>query len=347
MQLTIQLSPNRVFTIEIDDAATVGDLKQAIQESQSNISAGRIRLIYSGKLLVDAETLAFYHLTSGQALHMIITGGTESGPPPPAQPSPAAPPPATPPFGGLDVGAFVQNPAFPQIAQELMANPQLLGSVLNSPMFASLAGGTPGQQPAGADFAGLLSTPMMQQVMGQMMQSPEMMRSIMQMMTGAASSPQPLAGAGGAAPPPGGTVDPALLRRLFNGQLPPNANAQIAANADVRAGLRELVQGIRTARANGLPLLGDLPDADRLLADAARVLGIAPAAPAPAQAPQPAPPAAGYGATAAVQMTPEQRFGTQLGQMQEMGYDDHQRNIQALVATGGDVQAAIDWLLTH
>ena len=47
-------------------------------------------------------------------------------------------------------------------------------------------------------------------------------------------------------------------------------------------------------------------------------------------------------AAAAQTEPPETRFATQLATMQEMGLTDTARNIRALVATGGNVQYAID-----
>jgi ubiquilin len=44
---------------------------------------------------------------------------------------------------------------------------------------------------------------------------------------------------------------------------------------------------------------------------------------------------------------PEQRFASQITQLEEMGFSERDRNIRALLATGGDVQAAIEYLLTQ
>ncbi|XP_042428052.1 ubiquitin domain-containing protein DSK2b-like [Zingiber officinale] len=41
----------------------------------------------------------------------------------------------------------------------------------------------------------------------------------------------------------------------------------------------------------------------------------------------------------------EERYATQLSQLQEMGFSDTQENIRALEATAGNVHAAVDWLL--
>ena len=42
---------------------------------------------------------------------------------------------------------------------------------------------------------------------------------------------------------------------------------------------------------------------------------------------------------------PEQLYATQLAQLQEMGFFDTQENIRALIATSGNVHAAVERLL--
>lgn len=42
---------------------------------------------------------------------------------------------------------------------------------------------------------------------------------------------------------------------------------------------------------------------------------------------------------------PEQLYATQLSQLQEMGFFDTQENIRALIATAGNVHAAVERLL--
>lgn len=44
---------------------------------------------------------------------------------------------------------------------------------------------------------------------------------------------------------------------------------------------------------------------------------------------------------------PEERYATQLSQLQEMGFLNTQENIRALSATSGNVHAAVDWLLRN
>jgi ubiquilin len=44
---------------------------------------------------------------------------------------------------------------------------------------------------------------------------------------------------------------------------------------------------------------------------------------------------------------PETRFRTQLQRLEEMGFMDQAANIRALLAAGGDVNVAIEWLLRN
>ena len=44
---------------------------------------------------------------------------------------------------------------------------------------------------------------------------------------------------------------------------------------------------------------------------------------------------------------PEERFATQLVQLQEMGFYDASENIRALTMTNGNVEAAVEWLFSH
>ncbi|VAI10249.1 unnamed protein product [Triticum turgidum subsp. durum] len=51
------------------------------------------------------------------------------------------------------------------------------------------------------------------------------------------------------------------------------------------------------------------------------------------------------GGLGGVPMPPEERYATQLAQLQEMGFFDPQENIRALLATNGNVHAAVERLL--
>ena len=53
------------------------------------------------------------------------------------------------------------------------------------------------------------------------------------------------------------------------------------------------------------------------------------------------------GTPAAPSQPPEERFQVQLQQLQDMGFYDASSNIRALLATGGNVNAAIEYLLQN
>lgn len=44
-------------------------------------------------------------------------------------------------------------------------------------------------------------------------------------------------------------------------------------------------------------------------------------------------------------VAPEELYATQLAQLQEMGFFDTQENLRALIATAGNVHAAVERLL--
>ncbi|GLD74994.1 ubiquilin-4 [Lates japonicus] len=55
--------------------------------------------------------------------------------------------------------------------------------------------------------------------------------------------------------------------------------------------------------------------------------------------------AGGGGGGSATTQTPEVRFQSQLDQLNAMGFINREANLQALIATGGDINAAIERLL--
>jgi ubiquilin len=59
--------------------------------------------------------------------------------------------------------------------------------------------------------------------------------------------------------------------------------------------------------------------------------------------------AAGLGALqpAAPPANPEEAYAMQLSQLRDMGFYDASENVRALTAARGDVQAAVEWLLSH
>jgi hypothetical protein len=225
---------------------------------------------------------------------------------------------------GLDLAAMMNNPMVQHMVQQMADNPQaFVDMVRGNPALAN--------HPLARAF---IDHPEMLQ------QQFHMLQSAFGRGTGAGAG----AGAGGGFVPPAAPqavqdpgVDHTLLGRLLGAGVSDANVGQVQHNPDVRRGLAQVLQGIQICRANGLMLLGDMINVDRLLAQGLVALGgggqAAPGGRVPA-APQ-------------VEITPEQRFGVQLEQMREMGFLDNQRNVQALIGTHGNVQLAVEWLLTH
>ncbi len=59
-----------------------------------------------------------------------------------------------------------------------------------------------------------------------------------------------------------------------------------------------------------------------------------------------APPAAAAATPAAAAVDPKTKYATQLEQMKAMGFVNDEANLQALVATNGNVEAAVERLLS-
>lgn len=78
ININIKSSSDKKFVINIETEKTVLDLKQAIAE-QTEVPADRQRLIYSGRVLKDHDTLADYKIADGNTVHMVK--GSQPGAP--------------------------------------------------------------------------------------------------------------------------------------------------------------------------------------------------------------------------------------------------------------------------
>src|SRR3954451_19770504 len=58
------------YTIKVDTAKTILEFKQALAE-MSDTPVERQRLIYSGRVLKDADTLETYKIAEGHTVHMV------------------------------------------------------------------------------------------------------------------------------------------------------------------------------------------------------------------------------------------------------------------------------------
>ena len=85
MKLNVKCSNGKTLNLEFDGAKTVLELKEAISAEDGNPPATQQRLIYSGKVLKDPETLDSYAVQEGHTIHMV-----RGAAPPASAPAPHA-----------------------------------------------------------------------------------------------------------------------------------------------------------------------------------------------------------------------------------------------------------------
>ena len=102
LKLQIKIASGSTIAIEVEPTQTVKEVKEVVAVA-SGVPAIQQRLIYSGKVLKDPETIASYNVQEGHTVHMV------KGPPPagaPAAPTAEAPAaaPAAPPAPAFGMG---------------------------------------------------------------------------------------------------------------------------------------------------------------------------------------------------------------------------------------------------
>merc|ERR1719322_1358317 len=227
---------------------------------------------------------------------------------------------------------------------------------------------------------GMFTTPGMQSLMGQMRDNPTLMSQMMSapymqsMFSSLAANPDqaasmlsnnPLFAGNPALQQQVSSMMPQMLQQMQN-----PAVQQLMGNPEALQAIMQIQQGmerLRTAapevfQSMGFPQLP--PNLVPPPAPAAAATPTSPSSGAPAAGTTPAPAAAGLPGQPQDQMfsqfmtqmmgqmragnpdqPPEERFASQLDQLASMGFVDRQANIQALIATMGDVNAAVERLL--
>jgi ubiquilin len=350
VKVNVKSSNGKTVPLDADVTSTVGAFKASIAD-QVEIPAAQQRLIFSGKVLKDEQTLESYGVQDGQTMHLVRGAQPPGATPTPAaatpipavQPAAAAPTMAPTQLGNL--GAFGGAPGGGLGALGGMGG--LGGGMggLGGGMGAlgggmgGLGGGLGGM--GGMDpqmLAAMMQNPMMQQMMMQMMQDPQVLAQMAQQL------------------PPG--IDPQMLAGMFSNPAFQQMMGQMMADPNM---MQQMMAGgfggggFGGGGGGGMPALAGMMGNPLLTGPP---LGQANAPPAggeqgAVQAQQLA--AAlqmlnagggmGFGQPAQPAQAPELRYATQLAALNDMGFFDPQQNLQALVATGGNVNAAVERLL--
>jgi len=70
INFTVKTSKDEKYTLSLPPSTSISDLKSKLHEL-SQIEAELQRLIYSGRVMKDEETLAFYKVQSGHTVHLV------------------------------------------------------------------------------------------------------------------------------------------------------------------------------------------------------------------------------------------------------------------------------------
>ncbi|EGW32703.1 uncharacterized protein SPAPADRAFT_60059 [Spathaspora passalidarum NRRL Y-27907] len=361
IKVTIKSSGDKKYEVTFDTSITVLELKQLIA-AESDIPAESQRLIYSGKVLKDNETVSSYKVQDGHTIHLVksVTArtGASSGaaantsgststsspvPPPQSVPSNIAAGQGT--FNpladltGARYAGYTQLPSAsmfgpdggmnanlpdPDQLSQMLSNPlvqQQMNAMLSDPqMLDFMIQQNPQLRAMGPQARELLQSPMFRQ----MFSNPEMLRMMSQL--GGRGGAFGGAGAGGASAFPAPGANP-------NFEGPATGDASTGNTTDASAGTTPgagstpgLGAGAASAAAN--PFASLFPNGLPPIDPSVLFGGAPPAAPAPVD-----------------NRPPEERYESQLRQLNDMGFFDFDRNVEALRRTGGSVQGAIEYLL--
>lgn len=343
--------------ITISEDSSVLQFRQEVSK-KFNAQQDQLVLIFTGKILKDGDTLKQHGIKDGLTVHLVIKGvpkstgdstsraSSSSAAPQnnssgtntavtdragggtsqtPAQPtSPSGPANAMSGLGDLSglFGPGMRSSSLmemqQQVQSQLMSNPQMMSQIMGSPLVQNMMSNPNLMRQM---FAG---SPQTQQLMDQ---NPDVSRLF---------------------------SNPDLMRQLQN----PETLSMLTNPRAVQA-LMQIQQGLQTLQA-------EVPGFMSRLSTGGLTVPPTTGSSLPPENPQP--PAMATGSTPAaatspsqqqlmqqmLQMfagggpslqTPEVRFRQQLDQLNAMGFIDRQANLQALIATGGDVNAAIERLL--
>ncbi|KAJ3743565.1 hypothetical protein DFH05DRAFT_1551010 [Lentinula detonsa] len=342
--------PNELkLQLSISTDKTVAELKEAIA-GPAKVEADRQRLIYSG----DEDLLSVYKIQSSHTIHM-VKGAARSGAN--ASSTAASSTPAAQPLPSMQTGQNVHdplttlnshlgfgamaglnpfadmglNPNDPNMLQTMMNSPEFLqqmSSMMSNPaIMDQIIASNPQLQALGPQareafqseqFRSLLSNP----------ESLQMMLRMSSMMQGAGTGGGMGGGMGGGLfgsapsfPAPGtpggasatGTTPPANVNATSGtGTTPGSPNSAGASNPFGMFGNPAMMQQMQQMFGGGG--FGGM---------------------------------GGFGAptTPADSRPPEERFQVQLQQLNDMGFTNATQNVRALLATGGNVHSAIEYIL--
>lgn len=336
--ITIKSSGDKKYELTFDPLITVSELKDLVAE-KAEIPASSQRLIYSGKVLKDNETVASYKVQNGHTIHLVKSAGTSSSAAnvsstqsTPAANAPSSTAPSSSANTSVPSNIAAGQGSFNPLADLTGARYAGYSQLPSASMFGP-DGGMNSNLPDPEQLNSMMSNPMFQQQMQAMLSDPQMLDFMIQ------QNPQLRA--------MGPQVREMLQSPFFR---------QMISNPEMMRSMMGMSRG-NAAAANAFPAPGANPTVD---GDSTNTAGDnASATPAAAANPfaglfpngiPPIDPLALFGGAAPAaapvdNRPPEERYESQLRQLNDMGFYDFDRNVEALRRTGGSVQGAIEYLL--
>ncbi len=291
-------------------------------------AANHVR-VFLGRILKDEDTLSQHGVTSGNVLHLVK--GAKAGQPTdtPAATTTAAPAhsAAAPAHASVPGGTSMGHPS----AAPAGMNPAMMNAAMAGMSGMGGMGGNMGMDPA--MMSNLMQSPMFQQMMGAMAQNPQLMAQMMQsnpMVQQMASQNPQMAAL---------LQNPQMLQTLMNPQMiqaalqmqqamnqfqPPQGVA--AASAPAGAAAVHQQPGSATGQPNYGAMMAAMQN-NPMFAQMLQGEG---------QGGMPMP--------AAALAEFEQRYATEIAQLEAMGFHDRAANIEALRVCDGNVELAINYL---
>jgi len=337
IQVNIKGPSELKLQISITTDKTVKELKEAIAE-KADVEADRQRLIYSGRVLKDDDLLSVYKIQSQHTIHMVkgaARAAQSSGAAPQALPTMQTGQNPQDPltqlnshrgFGAMaGVNPFANmglNPNDPNFMQNMLNSPefmQQMSTMLQNPEIVDqMIAANPQYRGMEQQIRQVFMSPQFRELMA----NPQQLQQMMQMAQ--AMNPDALNAFGGggqsAFPAPGNPNAPA-------GSPPTNTNTQPAVNPFNFFGAAATGGTGATGGANA-----NQPNPFATMQQMQQIFGGAGGAGATSPPPTDSRP-------------PEERFQVQLQQLQDMGFTNASQNVRALLATGGNVHAAIEYIL--
>ncbi|KAH6598984.1 hypothetical protein BASA50_003304 [Batrachochytrium salamandrivorans] len=319
ISVKIKCSNEAAFAVSVDpETSTVLDLKLKIAahmgqsagtdaDASTVAAAESMRLIYSGKVLKDPDFLTVYKVVDGSTLHMVRGSQPHSAP--------------------SSTTTATANTPLPTTRQTEAAQPSGGAAPLPN-LFGMGTAGQPGAAAAnpfaalggmGGHMGGMdniMADPAMASMLGQMMSNPQFMDSLIAMNPQLSSMMTP-------------QMRQVMQSDQFRAML---SNPQMMqAMMQMNAGAAGAGMGANPFTMFSQPSTTEIAVLLQMMMGGAGGMG-----------------AGGMGASGGQPTAPpEEIYQVQLRQLQDMGFYSASENVRALTVTGGNVEAAIEWLFSH